>query len=350
MLDYEPHLSFATVIRGRTARIAAAGSRTNHFGRSVPAVSSYLAAGRRVQHQGSGPERKPPLYERTQMGKAVSSRRPGRSAGPDEDWPTESPRRGRRGVGHQDGHLSPGRFGLGFHHLVVGQTGNTFSATRYNCPYQPRDDTAYPIPSRSSVPDRPNLVRKRRSRIRGKKNAIIHLYRHPPHWGQVVCFDEMGPLQTIPRGGKAWGRRCGLRPDRYKRNGTLQWFSAFCPHTGLSIGKGFPTKSADCCRAFWLEHMLPFWPRGGVHLVMDNLSAHKKALRELPARIRRRIHVYWTPTNSSWLNLIESYFATLQRTGLHNTDYKSPDEIEQGLRRATIYLNENPRAYNWKKI
>ncbi|MHA1371398.1 MAG: transposase [Promethearchaeota archaeon] len=160
----------------------------------------------------------------------------------------------------------------------------------------------------------------------------------------------MGPLQTIPRGGKAWGRRANLRPDRYKRNGTLQWFSAFCPHTGLAVGKGFPSKSAECCTAFWLERMLPFWPRGGIHLVMDNLSAHKKALRELPARVRRRIRVYYTPTNSSWLNLIESYFATLQRTALHNTDYKTPDEIERGLQRGTQYLNENPRSYKWKKI
>jgi len=350
MLNYEPRLSFATPVRGRTAGIAAVGSRTNHFGRSVPPMSSDLAAGRRVQHQRSRPERQPSLYERTQVGEAVSSRRPGRSSRPEAAWAPESACRGRGGVDHQDGHLSPGRFGLGVHDVVVGQAGRTFSSTRCNCSYQPRNDTAYPVPSRSSIFDRPNLVRKRRSRIRGKKNAIIHLYRHPPHWGQVVCFDEMGPLQTIPRGGKAWGKRCGLRPDRYKRNGTLQWFSAFCPQTGLSIGKGFPTKSAECCRTFWLEHMLPFWPRGGIHLVMDNLSAHKKALRELPARVRRRIHVYWTPTNSSWLNLIESYFATLQRTGLHNTDYKSPDEIEQGLCRATAYLNENPRAYKWKKI
>jgi len=83
---------------------------------------------------------------------------------------------------------------------------------------------------------------------------------------------------------------------------------------------------------------------------MDNLSAHKKALRLLPARIARRIHVYWTPTNSSWLNLIESYFAVLQRTALHNTDYKTPQEIEKGLFRGTEYLNENPRPYIWKKI
>jgi transposase len=83
---------------------------------------------------------------------------------------------------------------------------------------------------------------------------------------------------------------------------------------------------------------------------MDNLSAHKKALRELLARARRRIHAYYTPTNSSWLNLIESYFATLQRTALHNTDYKTPEQIEQGLHRGMLYLNENPRVYKWKKI
>jgi len=83
---------------------------------------------------------------------------------------------------------------------------------------------------------------------------------------------------------------------------------------------------------------------------MDNLSAHKKALRELPAQIRRRIHVYLTPTNSSWLNLFESYFATLQRTALHNTDYRTVQEIEQALHQGTEYLNENPRSYEWKKI
>lgn len=47
-----------------------------------------------------------------------------------------------------------------------------------------------------------------------QKNAIVEIYRHTPRWGQVVCFDEMGPLQRIPRGGKAWRRHAKLRPDR----------------------------------------------------------------------------------------------------------------------------------------
>lgn len=173
------------------------------------------------------------------------------------------------------------------------------------------------------------------------------LYRHPPRRGQIVCFDEMGPLQTIPRGGKGWGRQAARRPDRYQRNGTLQWFGAFCPTTGLGVGKGFAHKSAVECGQFLEQYLLAFWPQGRIHLVLDNLSVHTKALRELPARLRRRLRLYWLPTNSSWLNLIESYFSTLKQTGLDNTNYTTPEQIDQGLLAATGYLNAQPTPYGW---
>jgi transposase len=96
--------------------------------------------------------------------------------------------------------------------------------------------------------------------------------------------------------------------------------------------------------------MMAHWGKGSIHPVMDNLSAHKKAFRELPYKIRRRIRVYWLPTNSSWLNLVESYFAVLQRTALSNTHYKTPGDIEQGLKKGVEYLNLHPRPYVWKKI
>jgi hypothetical protein len=160
----------------------------------------------------------------------------------------------------------------------------------------------------------------------------------------------MGPLQTIPRGGRAWGRRPALRPDRYRRAGTLQWLCAFCPTTGQAVGGGYASRDAQACRHFWETSLASFWPRGTLHLVLDNLSAHKKALRQLPWRLRRRIVVYWTPTNSSWLNLADSYFATLQRTALHNTHYPTIAALEAGLHRGVEYLNSHPRPYVWKKI
>lgn len=350
MFYHEPAISFTTPIRGRTAGITAVDSCFKHICWPIQTMSSYLAVGRRSQYHRGGPNRQSALHKCSQMGQALQIRGTDGIAGSEASRSSQGPRRGNRGVGHQDSYLPPPRLGPWIHHMVAGQAGKSFTSNLRNFSDQPGNNPTHPYSSRSSVSDRANVVREHRSRIRGKKNAIIQIYRRRPRWGQVVCFDEMGPLQTIPRGGKAWGRRAKLRPDRYKRNGTLQWLCAFNPHTGVAIGKGFFTKSAESCRAFWLEQMLPSWPKGGIHLVMDNLSAHKKALRELPARIRRRIHVYWTPTNSSWLNLIESYFATLQRTALHNTYYKTPQEIERGLIRGTKYLNENPRAYIWKKI
>jgi len=178
----------------------------------------------------------------------------------------------------------------------------------------------------------------------------VGLYRHPRARGHIVCFDEMGPLQTIPRGGKAWGERAQRRPDRYRRNGTLQWFGAFCPTTGLAVGKGFAHRAAHDCRMFWEQHMFPFWPKGSIHLVLDNLSTHAKALRELPWRLRRRLRLYWLPTNSSWLNLIEPHFGVLKRTALDNSDYGTPDEIDQALLAGVRYLNAHPTTYRWSKI
>jgi transposase len=160
----------------------------------------------------------------------------------------------------------------------------------------------------------------------------------------------MGPLQTIPRGGKAWGAKPLLRPDRYKRNGTLYWFSAFCPSTGKAIGKGFPNRATSSCEQFFLKQLIRRWPHGTIHLIMDNLNTHGKALKSLPAKDRRRIRPYYTPFNSSWLNLVESYFATLQRTALHNTDYKTTAQINSGLQNGMRYLNKNPKAYKWKKV
>ena len=61
----------------------------------------------------------------------------------------------------------------------------------------------------------------------------------------MVCMDEIGRLQTIPRGGCSWGRRAARRPDRYKRNGTVQLLAAFAPHRSYEMRQAVPSPTGE---------------------------------------------------------------------------------------------------------
>jgi transposase len=192
-------------------------------------------------------------------------------------------------------------------------------------------------------------VRKPRSRIRSKKNEIVDLYRNPPRDGIVVCMDEMGPLATIPRGGRSWGQTPVRRSDRYHRSQTIQLLAAFAPHTGKGIGVSSLCKTGTVILDFLQNTVLPeFRPHGTIYLVWDNFSSHKRALNlwnPKPPNIR----FVWTPTNASWLNLIEPWFLVLEKTALHNTDLKTTAAIAQNLLQGIAYLNNHPRPYRWTK-
>jgi transposase len=193
-------------------------------------------------------------------------------------------------------------------------------------------------------------VRKSRSRLRAKKNQIVSLYRNPPADGVVVCVDEMGPLATIPRGGSGWGKRPARRSDRYHRSKTIQLWAAFAPHTGKAIGLPSPNKTGEAVLAFLQGAVLPhFGGSGKIYLVWDNFSAHKRA-RNLWLSAPPKIQFYSTPTNASWLNLIEPWFLVLEKTALYNTDLKTTDAIAENLRQGIDYLNSHPRPYRWAKV
>jgi transposase len=85
-----------------------------------------------------------------------------------------------------------------------------------------------------------------------------------------------------------------------------------------------------------------------IYVIWDNYSSDKKAVRLWTAK-PAEIEFTWTPTNSSWLNLIEPWFLVLQRTALYNTDLKTTDAIAEHLVDAIAYLNKHPRPYRWTK-
>lgn len=85
-----------------------------------------------------------------------------------------------------------------------------------------------------------------------------------------------------------------------------------------------------------------------LYLIWDNFSAHKRA-RNLWTNIPANVQFSWTPTNASWLNLIELWFLVLQKTALYNTDLKTRDAIAENLKLGIDYLNSYPRPYRWTK-
>ena len=165
----------------------------------------------------------------------------------------------------------------------------------------------------------------------------------------MVCIDEMGPLATIPRGGRSWGKKPARRRDRCHKGPTIQLLAAFAPHAGRAIGLPSPNKTGEVMLSFLQDMVLPsFGTDRKLHLIWDNFSAHKRA-RNLWTKPPANIQFYWTPTNASWLNLIEPWFLVLEKTALYNTDLKTTDAIAENLKQGIEYLNSHPRPHRWTK-
>ena len=121
-------------------------------------------------------------------------------------------------------------------------------------------------------------------------------------------MDEMGPRATIPRGGRSWGRKPARRSGRYHRSKTIQLLAGFAPRTGQGLGFPNSRKTGEDVLGFLQNTLLPrYCTHGKIYLVWDNFSAHRRPLnlwRPMPDNVE----FVWTPTNASWLNLIEPWF------------------------------------------
>lgn len=165
-----------------------------------------------------------------------------------------------------------------------------------------------------------------------------------------MCVDEMGPLATIPRGGRSWGRKAARRPDRYHKGQTIQLLAAFAPRTGWGLGLPSARKTGEDILAFLQRTVLPqYQHHGRIYLVWDNFSSHRKAVNLWQPK-PDNIEFVWTPTNASWLNLIEPWFLVLEKTALHNTNLRTTSAIAEHLLQGIEYLNEHPRPYHWRKV
>lgn len=164
----------------------------------------------------------------------------------------------------------------------------------------------------------------------------------------MVCFDECGPIQVVRRGGRSWGPQPVRIPDRYVRHGTRQLFAVFQPHLGEGEGVLYERKRSAEFLDF-LNLLDKRWSDTKVHLILDNLSAHRTyEVQKWEYQQEGHFQFHWLPTNSSWLNLIEPWFGVLGLTVLQNSDYQNAEELNDAIQHGIAYLNSLNRPYVWK--
>jgi transposase len=185
-----------------------------------------------------------------------------------------------------------------------------------------------------------------------KVRDIVGLYLHPPDRALVLCVDEKAQIQALDRSQPVLPMRPGQverRTHDYTRHGTTTLFAALNTKTGKIISAFHRRQRAREFRKF-LDTIHARVPTAlDVHLVLDNSSTHKTpAIHRWLAR-HPRFHLHFTPTGSSWINLVERWFAALTEKQLRRGVHRSTRELEAAIRRYIDITNGQPKPFVWTK-
>jgi len=185
-----------------------------------------------------------------------------------------------------------------------------------------------------------------------KVRDIVGLYLNPPERAVVLCVDEKSQIQAVDRTAPILPMLPGT-PERathdYRRAGTSSLYAALDLTTGKVIGRLRSRHRAIEFKQFLqtLEREVP--AHLDVHLVLDNSSTHKTPAIQRWLAAHPRFVLHFTPTSSSWLNLVERWFAELTNKLLRRGAHRSVRQLNADIRAWIDSWNEDPRPFVWTK-
>jgi transposase len=190
----------------------------------------------------------------------------------------------------------------------------------------------------------PDLVEKVRD--------IVGLYLDPPLAAAVFAVDEKPQIQALNRTAPILPM-LPTTPQRashdYVRNGTIDLFAALNVATGTVITDLRPSHTSKEFVKF-LDKINNEVPADlAVHVVLDNLSAHKTPLVHKWLLRHPRFHFHFTPTYGSWMNLVERWFSTLTTKKLQHSAHRSVKELADDIRAWADTWNNDPKPFTWHK-
>jgi transposase len=185
-----------------------------------------------------------------------------------------------------------------------------------------------------------------------KVRDVVGLYLNPPERAVVLCVDEKSQIQALDRTAPILPMLPGL-PERathdYKRSGTSSLYAALDLATGKVIGALHSRHRAIEFKQFLstLDREVP--AELDVHVVLDNSSTHKTPAIQKWLTAHPRFVLHFTPTSSSWLNLVERWFAELTTKKLRRGAHRSVRELNADIRAWIQTWNDDPKPYVWTK-
>jgi transposase len=187
-------------------------------------------------------------------------------------------------------------------------------------------------------------------RFEEKLIDVVGLYLAPPDNAIVLCLDEKSSVQALDRTQPSLplkkGRAATMTHD-YKRNGTTTLFAALDVLTGKVIGQCLPRHRHEEFLKF-LRTIERETPKGlQVHLICDNYATHKHADVKAWLAKHPRFHMHFTPTSSSWLNLVERWFRELTDKALRRGVFHSVPDLITKIEEYLDAHNEDPKPFVW---
>ena len=186
-------------------------------------------------------------------------------------------------------------------------------------------------------------------RFTEKLTDVVGLYLNPPEKAIVLCVDEKSQIQALDRTQASLPMkkgRAGTMTHDYKRNGTTTLFAALNTLDGSVVGQCLPRHRHQEFLKF-LRTLDREFPERELHLIVDNYRTHKHANVNAWLEKHPRFHLHFTPTSSSWLNLVERWFRDLTDKAIRRGVFHSVADLIEAIEAFLEAHNDDPQPFTW---
>jgi transposase len=189
-------------------------------------------------------------------------------------------------------------------------------------------------------------------RFEEKLTDVVGVYLNPPDKAVVLCVDEKTQVQALDRtqpGLPMKKGRCGTMTHDYKRNGTTCLFAAMNVLEGKVLGACYPRHRHIEFLKFLRAINREVSGNLDIHMILDNYGTHGHPKVKAWLAKHPRFNLHFTPTSSSWLNLVERWFGEITRKRIRRGIFRSVTELTAAIEEYIRCNNENPKPFVWTK-